>query len=168
MTNATLVLNSDGFLLLFGICTSSDQKFQKLTTSDFLCSVVPKQNVMTVTRVQMKNPTKTPEATISVSGFFSSFRFHVPPTPRNLPLLPTRQRIRMIRFKICKYIQCHKAQTCRSSWPAYTLNMEAEKFPERQQLFAIVHGVMPQTIRIFMYVGINCLPECDTLRPIES
>ncbi|CAG5093673.1 Similar to ADSL: Adenylosuccinate lyase (Gallus gallus) [Cotesia congregata] len=44
----------------------------------------------------MKKPTKTPEATISASGLLSSFRFHVPPTPRNSPPYPVRYKMRII------------------------------------------------------------------------
>ncbi|KAK7601765.1 hypothetical protein V9T40_009206 [Parthenolecanium corni] len=58
---------------------------------------------MSMTPVYMKNPTNTPEATISASGFFSSFKFHVPPTPRNSPPYPVRYRIRMIKFRTCKF-----------------------------------------------------------------
>lgn len=50
-----------------------------------LLSELAKHKLINETQVNIKYPTKTPEATISASGLFSSFKFHVPPTPRKLP-----------------------------------------------------------------------------------
>ena len=58
-----------------------------LTTALYLCFVVPKQYDIKITDVYIKNPTKTPDAIISTSALFTSFKFHVPPTPRK-PCFP--------------------------------------------------------------------------------
>lgn len=49
----------------------------------------------------------TPEATISASGFFSSLRFHVPPTPRNSPLYPVRQSTKITTFNTWNQKKCN-------------------------------------------------------------
>lgn len=69
-----------------------------LTTSVFFWWLDPNPYEMSITTVYMKKPTKMPEATISASGFFSSFKFHVPPTPKNPPRYPVRYRTKMIMF----------------------------------------------------------------------
>lgn len=54
----------------------------------------------------MMKPTNTPEAKISASGLFSSFRFHVPLTPRNSPAFPVRYRMITTMLTICSEKGC--------------------------------------------------------------
>lgn len=93
-----------------------------------LCLVVPKANAMVWQPVYIKNPTITPDATISASALFSSFRFQVPPMPRNSPPSPQRYRNMTTKLISCKEREkSHMSYRILSCFNSYTII--ARKWP---------------------------------------
>ena len=77
------------------------KKLKILTFADLSFA---KQYVISTERLYNKYPTNTPDAKISASAFLSSFKFQVPPTPKNCPPKPVLYRIKMIIVKIWNFL----------------------------------------------------------------